>query len=332
MKDDKKNKQWIFGSLIFLELALLVVVITSFGPFVSSGVGSSVPVHTTLEVGAVFPEILNISINEGNDVTLTPNSTTSVVCQALVQDWNNDTDIYLVNATLYDPSVTTWDAADNPNDHYSNASCVIDLDTHDAFGKTEDPWHALANCTFDVEYYAKPNPWNCSVYVEDTTNRSNREEDSGNILDLLAVGLPDTINYGIVNSTDVSDEQTVSVENVGNVQLNLTLNGYSDPLVKDNGHAMNCSKGSYPYIDIDYEKFNLTDTTPVVSDLLEFETFYVNLTSTLSPPVYDFQLIPRVTTRSLATQDTYWRIYVPKGLAGTCEGYIDFGATAGVGI
>ena len=328
MKDAVGKKQIIFGSLVFLEVAFFVFVFLSFSPMGSSISGSSVPVHTTLEVGAVFPEVLNVSVNDGNNIVLTPNSTTTVMCQALVQDWNNDTDIYLVNATLYDINNATWDAADDNNDHYSNSSCVIDLDTHDAFGKVEDDWHALVNCSFEVDYYANPGDWNCSVYVEDQTNRSNRGEDSGIIDELLAVGLPDTINYGIVNSTDVSDEQTVNVSNMGNVPLDITLNGYADELNKDDGKAMNCSKGSYQFIDVENEKFNLTDTNPIVSDLTEFNTLYTNLTSTLSPPVRQLDLYPRTDDLDPLSADapTYWRIYVPKGVAGTCEGFIEFGA------
>lgn len=328
MKNVKLQKNKVVGMFVFLEVALFVFLFFSLSPFATSISGESVDVKTSLDVGAVFPEVLNVSLNDDIPVTLTPNATTTVMCQALVQDWNNDTDIYLVNATLYDTSVATWDSVDDNNDHYSNSSCAIDLDTQGAFGKEEDDWHALANCSFEVEYYANPGDWNCSVYVEDLTNRSGRGEGAGSIDELLAVGLPESINYGIVNSTEVSEEQNVSVSNMGNVALNLTLDGYSNPLDKDDGYAMNCSKGSYKFIDVEYEKFNLTQANPIVSGLTEFDSLYENLTSVVAPPVREFNLMPRTDDFDSLSADkpTYWRIYVPKGVAGTCEGFIEFGA------
>ncbi|MDA3836417.1 MAG: hypothetical protein PF542_02230 [Nanoarchaeota archaeon] len=323
---NKKNKR-IVGSYFVFGIALVVLLAAAIVPMASSGAAQNVTVSTSLEVGAVFPEILNISVNDGVPVVLTPNATKTVLCQALIQDWNNDSDIVLINATLFDVSLATWDSADDNNTHYTNASCIKQNDTTDLFGKSEDEWHAIANCTFEVQYYANPGNWNCSVYIEDATARSNMEIDEGSINTLLAIGLQDSIDYGIVNSTEVSDEQLVNVSNVGNTQLNLTLNGYSNLGAGPNdGHAMNCSKGSYKFIDIEYEKFNLTDTNPGILSLSEFEAAHVNLTSSLNPAVMEFNLDYRQNDGfNEAVKPTYWRIYVPKGLAGTCEGNIEFG-------
>jgi hypothetical protein len=330
----KKNKYFfVFGIYVFVVALLIFSFLLSFFPLTSGVVGQNVTVKTTLEVGAVYPEILNMSLNGDVNVTLTPNSTTNVVCQAILQDWNNDTDIYLVNGTLYDVNNASTHSSDDGNNHYTNTSCVIDLDTHGAFGVTEDEWHALANCSFDVEYYANPSSWNCSVYVEDITNRSNSKEVTGGVDELLAIGMQNTIDYGTVNSTDVSGEQVVPVENVGNVMINMSLDGYAQ--VVNDQKAMNCSKGvvGSQFIPVMYEKYNLTNTTSdgLINSLSDFEIYYDNLTSSASPPVRQFELPYRIDTRAGATKNSYFRIYVPKGVAGTCEGNIEFGATVAPG-
>lgn len=333
MEKIKKKYGVIVGIYLIVALALVGVFVSINSPLVSSGVGLNSTVYMTLEVGAVFPEILNMSLNEGNAIVLTANSTTSVLCQAVLEDWNNDTTIFKVNATLFDDTFTGTSPDDN-NSHYSNSSCVIDLDASSYLGGSiiDDQYLAVANCTFDVLYNANPTGWNCSVYVEDVTNRSNTDMEPGTILGLLALGLPDSIDYGIVNSTEVSTEQTILVENVGNVQFNITVNGYANASEKDDGKAMNCSHGSIDYISVEYEKFNLTATTPGVLGLSSFEASYTNLTSSLNPAIRTFELNYRQSEASNeAVKDSYWRIYVPKGVAGTCEGNIEFGATVAVG-
>lgn len=322
------------GSYLVVTFVLIGVFAFMISPLVYSGVGGNVTVVTTLQVGAVFPEILNISVDDDVNITLTPNSTKHVVCQALIQDWNNDTTIFKVNATLFDVVLSSAGDTDDNNTHYTNSSCEIDLDASNYLNRVfvDDLYHAVANCSFELLYYANPGQWNCSVYIEDETNRSNIEVDKSGVEGLLALGLPNSIDYGIVNSTDVSDEKAISVENVGNVQFNITLNGYANVSNKSDGLAMNCSLGTINYISAEYEKFNLTATTPGVLSLSSFEASYVNLTSSLSPAVRDFSLDYRQNDASNeAVKDSYWRIYVPKGVAGTCEGNIEFGATTAVG-
>ena len=181
----------------------------------------------------------------------------------------------------------------------------------------------MANCLFDVYYYARPGEWNCTVEVHDYSGYSDKNSNVTNMEVLLALGLPAVINYGEVNATYVSDEQTANVTNFGNVQINLSLQGYAQEL--EDGYAMNCSLGSDPFIPIYYEKFNLTAPNLGDLSLSEFEGFYENLTTT--PIIKEFNLDYRQNDEENdAIEPTYWRIYVPRGVAGTCEGNIVFGA------
>jgi hypothetical protein len=164
--------------------------------------------------------------------------------------------------------------------------------------------------------------------VTDNDSLSTSAEDDIIMADLLAVGLPDSINYGTVNATYVSLEQVAAVSNAGNVELNLSLSGYAQ--TEGDGLAMNCSSGRDGVIPIDHEKYNLTETTPGEVSLTVFENLYLNLTS--SPVVKEFNLNARQDdVIDDAVKDSFWRIYVPRGAAGTCQGNIVFGATQFLG-
>jgi len=75
---------------------------------------------------------------------------------------------------------------------------------------------------------------------------------------LLSIGVPDYIDYGLVNATNVSDEQIANITNFGNTRINLTLEGYA--INRSDGLAMNCSLGVTKNISIMHEKYNLTSS------------------------------------------------------------------------
>ena len=328
MKNENRLKyriSTVLVGLIVLEFLLLgFFLIPFFGDFVSGGVGENVTVASYLEVGEVYPEVLNISLNDEADIILTANSTKHVECIAVVRDYNNDTDITYAGAELYDMSISFIGDSDDNNYHYSNFSCGIDYDFVSWNGISDDNYTALVNCTFNLEYYSNPDTWNCALEVNDSTNRKDSGSDSQNVLELIALGLPDSINYGIVNSTEVSNEQITNVTNVGNIPVNLSLSGYA--VTEEDGYAMNCSLGQNNLFNIFYEKYNLTSSTAGDLSLTEFENNYINLTST--PVLNQFDLSQRQDDIvDDAINATYWRIYVPRGVAGTCSGNIVFGAT-----
>jgi hypothetical protein len=333
MNENAKKKIGItIGVFVFLEVILAFFLLSPFTSFVSGGAGGNVTVQTFLDVGASYPEILNITVDDyASEVMLTANSTKIVTCTALMVDYNNDTDMINLSGVFYDSSVSDSNpdptTADDNNDHYTNSSCDIKYDTGD-WGAPDDEYNAIGNCTFEVHYYANPGDWNCSMTVTDNDSLSTSAEDDIIMADLLAVGLPDSINYGTVNATYVSLEQVAAVSNAGNVELNLSLSGYAQ--TEGDGLAMNCSSGRDGVIPIDHEKYNLTETTPGEVSLTVFENLYLNLTS--SPVVKEFNLNARQDdVIDDAVKDSFWRIYVPRGAAGTCQGNIVFGATQFLG-
>lgn len=325
----KNNKKLIIGiALVFLEIALLSMLISFTPQEVLAGVGSpSTDPLTNLTIANSFPEIHNMSINDDNPIALTPNDTTLVECAAIIIDYNGDSDIGAANATFFDSTIPEANP-DDDNDHYTNSSCIIDTDTNNFNGVTDDIYNALVNCTFQLNYFANPGTWNCTIEVNDSANNIGIGTGEQTVSPLLALGLPDLIEYGVVNATSVSEERTINVTNFGNIKVNLSLEGYG--YTPNDGNAMNCSLGTNKNITVENEKYNLTVSTSGPINLTQFQGNYTNLTT--SPTTKQFNLTSRIDdVLEDTTKPTYWRIYVPKGVAGTCTGNIVFGATTASG-
>lgn len=320
----KKSKAIVF-LFVLAEISILFLLFSYMSPFASGGIGENVTVSTYLNVGETAPVITNISVDEGADsVTLIANDTEEVVCTGVVMDWNNDTDVTNASAEFFDNTASSYGDTDDNNYHYTNDSCEIIYDFGSWNGIEDDNYTALINCTFDVWYYSNAEDWNCTMESRDSTDLTDRNSDNITISQLLAVGLPEAINYGTVNATYVSDENITNVTNFGNVELNLSLSGYARE--EGDGYAMNCSLGFNKNISIDYEKYNLTSSVAGPLSLSEFDNSYINLSS--SPVVNEFNLNYRHNdTVNKAKNETYWRMYVPEGVGGTCQGNIVFGAT-----
>ncbi|HOF44162.1 MAG TPA: hypothetical protein PLE51_02195 [Candidatus Pacearchaeota archaeon] len=322
MKLNTKRKT--FFIIFLLEITFIIILFSFFPQFVFAGVGSpNVIVKTNLTVGNVFPELSNVTIeNNASTLDLTPSLTRRIYCSGIATDYNSWEDVVNATATFFDAANSSYSDSNDNNLHYTNYSCSITQDNG-------DPYRALINCSFDIWYYANPGPWNCTMRVEDKHHKAGFGSDLIDISSLLALGLPDFIYYGEVNATEVSLENISNVTNYGNVKINLSLNGYG--FYNNDGNAMNCTLGSIKNISIEHEKYNLTTSHPGVLDLTQTLTRYANLTS--APVVRRYNLEYRQNDLvNEAINSTYWRIYVPLGVAGTCEGNIVFGATTAPGI
>lgn len=316
-----QKKAFIF--FIFVEVILLLILFSFFPKGVFAGVGEdNVTMITNLTVGNVFPEMFNVSVeNNASSVALTPNATKTITCVGLAVDYNGWDDIASASAQFFDNSISFYGDSDDNNYHYTNSSCTLEQ-----FELYSD-W---VNCTFEVEYYANAGTWNCTIFVNDTQGKIGYGYDLINISTLLALGLPDFIDYGTVNATEISGENVSNVTNFGNVMINLSLSGYG--FTPNDGNAMNCTIGYLGNISIELEKYNLTNSNPGVLNLAQFVANYTNLTS--APVVKKFNLNYRQNDTSPYIDDTnttYWRIYVPQGVGGTCQGNVVFGATVAPG-
>lgn len=318
------NRNLLGFTFLFVESLLVFSVLFFFSEFALASIGGNATVSTQLRVGAVPPEILNITILDSlGGLNLNPNSTLNVLTEIIIRDFNGESGVLNVTGRFFDNVASSYGAADDNNVHYTNDTCSIDT----SYGTI---YEVNATCGFNVWYYANNATWNFTAYVTDNTTRTDLDSTTAMINQLLAVGLPDSLDYGEVNGTDVSDEIIANVTNFGNVGINITLEGYA--VSQGDNLSMNCTLGNVQNISIQYEKYNLTASNNSILTLAQFESLYTNLTSLRTPRTFDLLYRQNDAAPYLDdTNSTYWRIYVPVGVAGTCTGNIIFGATREAG-
>lgn len=286
--------------------------------------------------GAGYDVVGNISLNSPPNVTyvnveddlasppdeidLIPATTKEVTCIARAMDYEGENSIVNATGRFYDNVASSYGGNIDNNEHYRNDSCAINY----SYGSANE---VEIYCTFDVWYYANSQDWNCTIWVEDNLSASSIGDDTSFINPLLALGLDSILNFNLI-FPDITEEATLNVTNYGNVEINLSLNGYA--FEENDGYSMNCSEGD-GNISIEHEKFNLTASNSGAISLGELESEYTNLTS--SPVTRQFNLNYRgddLTNDAIGP--TYWRMYIPDGISGNCQGNIVFGAVQAPGV
>jgi len=248
-----------------------------------------------------------------NEIDLLAALTKTVTCSSILTDADGEDEILEVTGEFFDNTASFPGDTNDNNTHYTNSSCILDK----TYG---DGTEVNVTCTFEVEYYANPGLWNCTLNSIDLYSINKTASETTTINELLAIGVDSPIQFGKTNATEVSGEVKVNVTNYGNIEINLSLSGYAQN--EGDGYAMNCSSNS---INITHQKYNLTTPTPGDLDYTQFSQSYQNLTSTAR--VNEFSLSARQNdAENEAIKPTYWRIYVPESVGGTCTGNTFFGA------
>jgi len=248
-------------------------------------------------VFAAVPSVGPVSVT--NPINLNAGTTKTITCNATVSDADGWQNISLVNATLWDSTATTEGAADDNNNHYTNASCSIGTNT----SATDVP----VTCAFSLQYYANNGTWTCKIRAWDGLNESSNQT-STTINPLIALSIPSTINFGLMSLGETSSNTTeneTAVENYGNVQIDVDLSG----------DGMVCTIGSIPVENIRYSSID--------------NTSYASMTSlTTSATTLDLNIPQR--TNGASFKITYWKIQIPNtGVGGSCSNTITFTAVAG---
>jgi hypothetical protein len=285
-----------------------------------TGAGYDVAPNITMNSPPFFSDVVveDFFLDPVNEIDLLAASTQIVNCSAVVTELDYD-GLFNISSEFFDSSDSFYGDSDDNNYHYTNNSCFVNY----SYGGSNE---AMIVCSYNVWYYANPRNWKCVITAEDNWSTMGNGSDETNINTLLSVGLIDSVDFGKIDARNISEEEVLSVTNYGNVMINLSLRGYGSSEYDSN--AMTCTMGAVGFIPVNYEKFNLTVSNPGDLTLSEFENVYSNLTS--NAVSHEFNLDSRDDDLfNNALKDTYWRIYVPEGVYGDCEGHIVFGAIAG---
>ncbi|MCW8965911.1 MAG: hypothetical protein OQK82_04375 [Candidatus Pacearchaeota archaeon] len=249
---------------------------------------------------------INISVGE---IDLAAGYTRFVECEGVFEDLDGDA-ISNVSAEFFSSSSFFGDMDDN-NFHYSNQSCFV----NSSYGENL----SMIVCGFDVWYYAESDEWQCKVSASDGIVEVAFNNFSF-VNELLSLEVPSSVDFGVVNPNSVSNEAVINISNFGNVEINLSIYGYAEE--EGDGYAMNCGVGKVP---VGYKKYNFTSSNIGVIDYEIFDYFYQNLTDVSTIRRFDLDFRKNDLVQD-AIGFTYWRVFLPKGVDGTCVGNIVFSA------
>ena len=284
------------------------VVVTGAGYTVLNLTLNSPPVFELIQVD----DSISSPIQE---IDLNPATTTNILCRAIVSDESQES-ILNSSAVLFHSLSSSYNGADLNINHYTNNSCYLNK----SYGTSQQ---AEILCEFEIWYYASSGTWNCTIKSYDNLSTFSLGSNTTNVNKLLSIGIESPVDYGEVTEESVSDELEINITNYGNVRINLSLSGFA--VTPGDELAMNCTAGSPGTIDIHYQKFNLTHSNPQELSFQEFNNLYENLTS--ESTIKSFNLASRENDLiNDAYNKTYWRIYTPSGVGGSCQGNIVFGA------
>ncbi|MFH1642213.1 MAG: hypothetical protein ABIC04_04900 [Nanoarchaeota archaeon] len=247
------------------------------------------------------PDVNNLTVDD--PISLLIGSVTKVYCNASVMDFDNISDIKSVNVSLHHLLVDADSEQDN-NNHYINNSCEI-------VGTSE--FIQNYSCSFNIYYYADPGIWSCNFTAYDYSDNFGSSRIDTNVDELVAIDVAQTtIDFGGFDPANTSvDDVNLTITNLGNMDINISLKGFGDR--EGDNLSMVCSKGN---ISIGYEKYSASYGEPYVN--------MVKLNSTLQQ-IANFSLPQRTndTNYKKDRNNTYWKISIPYGVKGPCNGSVN---------
>jgi len=283
------------------------VTVTGAGYDMAPNISMNSPlILSDIEVDDIYP-------SPEDEIDLTPNATTQIFCTAITTGYESSTSLTNASATFYASTSSPSDPDDN-NDHYTNSSCEINT----SYGT---PLEAKINCSLQIQYYANSDTWECQINVTDNKSYSKTGSNQTFVNTLLAIGTNSTLDFGVVNASELASEKVIEIINYGNVKINISASGYGT--TPGDGESMICTNDN---ISVEHTKYNMTESNPGTITLTQAEALYTNLTS--SPITEDLNMNPRQNDIvNEAINDTYWRVYVPQDVAFSCQGRIVLGAS-----
>ncbi len=251
--------------------------------------------------GNRIPSISNMVIDDPIDLTI--GGIKKVFCNASVNDDDNISDIASVNSTLYH-ILSEANAPDDNNDHYTNSTCTI---------VSSSKFQLNYSCGYSLYYYANQGIWSCNITAYDESNNTGSSRIDTNVNELVALNIsPSFIEYGELEAGNTSEEdENLTITNLGNADINISLEGYAEE--EGDGLSMNCQNNN---ISVEYEKYSVN-----FGDSYED---MINLTSS-STQIANFTLLQRTNDTNYKNDrnNTYWKISIPLGASGPCNGTIN---------
>ncbi len=290
-----------------LEYALTPTINASAPSYCLRVTDASDPLDTYLSVAELElrfdPIVTNVSLNGGAAIALVPGSTTTVYTTGTVTDLNGFDDLTHATATMYRSGVGAACTPDN-NNCYVSAAPLCELSG--CSGNS-----CSISCSADFYFHAdatdagsayEGEEWLAAVEVSDqgggidigSTPTTTQIE----LLTLHALDVDAAINYGplAVSSTTGSYNPTTTVQNLGNVPIDIELEG------------TDLTDGGSSFIPASEQLFATSTFTYTAC------TSCSALSSTTATDL-EVDLTKPTSSSSPVTDVVYWGIEIPYGVA-----------------
>jgi hypothetical protein len=240
-------------------------------------------------------------------VNLVSGSKINISCNASVVHGYSAKQVGKINATFY-LSTSSSTAANDNNYHYADSNCTVVANTSNAKN---------VSCVFELYYYASSGSWYCNISAFTLANLTNSSVAPATVEDLYAIGADPILDYGSLGPGMLSADNNLSLYNFGNRDINITVEGYGK--VKDDNLSMGC-----------YPKGNISSANERYSIKYQSQfSLMANLSS--RPKLIKNLVLAHRTNDYIYTNDTnktFWKLSMPLGLRGSCNGTIIFSAIA----
>jgi len=240
-----------------------------------------------------------ITLNGGNDISLTPGATTTIYATSTVTDYNGYADLLAGTSTIYRSGAGAACTPDNNNCYISSTdnSCSFS----NCSGNTCD-----LSCSADIYFHADPTDlgdyvgeeWLSYMEVEDQSGGYDFASAIGvELITMRALTVDSAINYGslAVNSDTGFYNATTTVENLGNTIFDIEIDGG------------NLTDGVSSVIPADEQKFS-TSTFNYSACLS------CSLASSTAPTPLNLGLAKPTVDTPPVSAPIYWGIAVPLGI------------------
>lgn len=255
------------------------------------------------ELGLIFaPNITSLSLNGGNDITLMGGATTTIYATGTISDQNGYTDLIGATTTIFRSGVGESCSIDRNNCYISgNSFCSFSNCSGDSCDVT---------CSADIYYFAEPTDigtfaaetWRALLSVSDGSSLvATATAPSIDLITLRAISVDSSINYGslAVSADTGSYNATTTVQNIGNDAIDVAIEG------------TDLTDGNASIIPVNEQKFATSTFTYSAC------TFCSALS--VAPVNYELLLSKPTTTVAAITDEVFWGIAVPFGVAGTAH-------------
>lgn len=323
----KNNIRKIISQKIVFQILVLGVIGTIAGlSFLAQEIQAD-DASSSASVTNALPSAGSVSVDSGaGSVTLLENTTQTVTATFTVSDNNGceDIDSHGANDTIavfHRTNVASGSGCSADDDDCYAMSCS----KANCTGGGADLIYDFT-CTAAVQFHADPTDagsaneateWTATAIPRDNAGTDGTTAtDTIEIATLTALNVTSSIAYGslALNADTGSADQTTTVTNTGNEQIDIQLDGYGAS--DGDGYSMACTVGT---IAIGQERYDTATSTAWSS-----KTQLTDTATTLS----SFNLAKK--TNGASTKDVYWGFGLPAtGVGGSCSGTVQFTAVSG---